>query len=401
MSLLKNGILISKSGFLLSLMLFSIFFTSYFVFSSVIPKYIIPSPEYRLTIQASFYFVIAVTLAVSSFIVDRINKLILIYTSPIATILLTVLLFLSPNVVLRITVLFGIGVFLSLGLLGFLAYFWKLTVPEERGRISGFIGFVALPLNFIVAYLVSPSLDFLGAITLSIAINSGILIIVLFHPKTTMMKEKKNEEGNHFEKRTILLYTIPWVVFSLVNGTLAKNASVSISQQMSSSSYLFLLGLQFGGVIFGCIVGGIIADFFGRRLSLAFSLTSYGTSTALVGIFTSINVLSFVYVLNGLSWGILFTLYIFVVWGDLANGNNCAKMYSIGLATYYLTMGIGLLTQTSLPVVVSSLSTCLLVFLSIMPIVLAPELLSPYFRERMKMRQHMNAAKKISKQSKN
>jgi MFS family permease len=159
--------------------------------------------------------------------------------------------------------------------------------------------------------------------------------------------------------------------------------------------------MQFVGVIFGCIIGGAMADFFGRRLSLGFSLTSYGTSAALVGIFTSNEALSFVYVVNGLSWGILFTMYIFVVWSDLANKDNCAKMYSIGLTTYYITIGIGLLTQISIPIVFSSLATCLLVFLSNIPIMLAPELLPPYFRERMKMKLHMKAVKKIGKQSKN
>jgi MFS family permease len=314
---------------------------------------------------------------------------------------MAVLLFFAPYDVLKIAVLFVVGVFFSIGLLGALTYFWKLTVPEERGRISGLIGFLALPFNFIVAYLVAPGLDFLGTITLSIIINLGILVIVLLKPKKTVLTAKKNEGGNYSEKRTVLLYSIPWVLFSLVNVTLAKNASVSISRQVSSFSYLSLLELQFVGVIFGCIVGGTIADFFGRRLSLAFSLTSYGTSAALVGIFTSNEVLSFAYVANGLSWGILFTLYIFVVWSDLSNKDNCAKMYSIGLTTYYLTMGIGLLTQISIPIVISSLATCLLIFLSNIPIALAPELLSPYFRERMKMRLHMKAVKKIGNQSKN
>jgi len=400
MSLLRNGIIITKRSFLEIILLFSLFFTSYFVFSSLIPKYIVSSSDDSQIIQASVNFVIAVTLIVSSFLVDRINKLGLIRTSSMVSVFMTVLLFFAPNETLRTAVLFVLGIFFSLGIAGFVAYFWKLTVPEERGRISGIIGFVALPFSFIVASLAAPSLDFLGTITLSIIVNLGILMIVVLKPKKEV-STAKNGDGNYFEKRTILLYSIPWVLFSLVNVTLAKNASVWITQQVSSSSYLLLLGLQFVGVIFGCILGGTIADFLGRRLSLAISLTSYGTSAALVALFTSNEMLSFVYVLNGFSWGILFTLYIFVIWGDLANKDNCARIYSIGLTTYYLAVGIGFLTQISVPIVTSSLATCLLVFLLNIPIVLAPELSSPDFRERMKMRQHINAAKKISKQSKN
>jgi hypothetical protein len=361
--------------------------------------HIVPSSDYRFAVQASLNFVIAITFIVSSFFVGRIKKLPLIYTSSLTTLLLTLLLFV-PNDVFKVVILFVIGIFFSLGILGFLTFLWDITVPEERGRISGFVGFIALPLNFIVTYLLAPNLDFLGTIMLGVIINSGILLIALLRPEKTMLTAKKNERKGYFEKRTVLLYLIPWIIFSLVNVTLAKTTSVFVEQQVASSFYLFLLGLQFVGVVLGCIIGGTVADFFGRRYSLAFSLSSYGISAALIGIFASNEVLLLVYLLNGLSWGILFILYTFVVWGDLANKFNCPKMYSLGLTTYYLTIGIGLLTQISIPVVISSLATCLLVFLCNVPIVLAPELLSPYFRERMRIKLHINAVKKISKKSK-
>jgi hypothetical protein len=110
-----------------------------------------------------------------------------------------------------------------------------------------------------------------------------------------------------------------------------------------------------------------------------------------------------VYVANGLSWGILVVMYIFVIWGDLANKENCSKMYSIGFLTFYATQGIGLLPLkqiSEIPLVVSSLVGCLLIFLSNIPIFVAPELLPSDFRERMKLKLHMDAVKKI-KQSRN
>jgi len=399
MSLLKNGIVISKRNFLLNLLLFSIFFTLYFVFSSIITKFVIQLPNDRLIVQASFCFVVAATLTMSSFVVYRINKLVRTYLAPTAIILFTILLYLFPNNIVSIAILFAAGIFLSIGLMSFLMYFWETTVPEERGRISGFIGFVALPSNFAVAYLVAPSLDFLSAAVVSIIFSSVVIAIAPLQTKPSVTAKKK-EKWSYSEKRTILLYSIPWVVFSLVNVTFAKNASASISLQIAPSSYLLILGLQFVGVIFGCIIGGTVADFYGRKLSLALSLTSYGISTVLIGILDNINVIAFAYVLNGLSWGVLFTLYIFVVWGDLANGENCARVYSIGIAIYYLSSGVGLIMQISFPVVIGSLFTCMLVFLSILPIMLAPELLSPYFRERLRIKQHMKAIKKIGRKSK-
>src|SRR3972149_3234920 len=197
--------------FFVSVLLFFIFQTSYFVFSSLVPMYIIPSSDYLLFMQASFHFVIAITILVSSFFVDRINNWVLIYTSSIATILMTVLLLFAPNDVFKIAILFVVGIFFSIGLLGFFAYFWRSTVPEERGRISGLIGFVALPINFIVSHFVAPSLDFLGTMMLSIIVSLGILVIVLLKPKKAVLAAK-NGEGNYPEKRTVLLYSIPWIL---------------------------------------------------------------------------------------------------------------------------------------------------------------------------------------------
>ena len=381
-------------------MLFSFFFTLYFIFSSLIPIYIIPPSNDLQIIQAAINFEFAVTLIVNSFFADRINTLGLIRTSSVATIIMSVFLFLAPNDILKIAILFVIGLFFSLSLSSFITHFWKQTVPEERGRISGLIGFVALPFSFVVALLIAPNLVFFETIMLTILVNLGILLIVLFKPEKEVIAAK-NRDVNYSEKRTVLLYSVPWVLFSLVNVTLAKNASVWIAQQASSSFYLFLLGLQFVGVMFGCLLGGTVSDLLGRRLSLAISLTSYGSSAALVALFASNEVFSFVYIVNGLSWGVLFTLYVFVIWGDLANKDNCAKIYSIGLTTYFLSVGIGFLTPISVSIVTSSLATCLLVFLLNIPIALAPELLSPYFRERMKIRLHMKAVKNIRKHPKN
>jgi MFS family permease len=237
---------------------------------------------------------------------------------------------------------------------------------------------------------------------LSVILSLGTLVAILLRPEKAVLTAKKDERGNHSEKRTVLLYSIPWILFSLINATLAKNISLNILQQVPSSFYLFLTILQAIGVIFGAICGGIIADFFGRRLSLAFSLTLYGISSALAGL-TKINeILSFVYVANGLSWGILLILYSLVVWGDLANKENCAKMYSIGLIILYSTIGVGFLIPISqIPLVVSSLVSCLLIFLSNVPLILAPELLPSDFRERIKLKLHMDTVRKIKKQSQN
>lgn len=78
-------------------------------------------------------------------------------------------------------------------------------------------------------------------------------------------------------------------------------------------------------------------------------------------------------------------------------------MYSIGLITFYLATFIGFLPTAIAQVALmpSALIGCTLIFLSNIPIALAPELLSSDFQERTRLKLHINAVKKINKKSLN
>jgi len=398
---MKNGVLLTKRGFLVAIILYFTFLTWYYVFSIHVLRHVVgSSAENRLIVHSSFNFIIAIPLLLVSFFIHRFNKLRAIYACSIVTSIITILLLFTSNNILGSIIIFVAGIFFSIGQLAFFTYFWNLTVPEERGRVAGLIGFFSLPLYYIVDPLVAETLDFSGIAMLSIILSLGPLVVKLSRPEKALLTAKKDERENYPEKRTVLLYSIPWVLFSLINATLARNISLGIKQQVPSSFYLSLTVLQVIAAVFGTLGGGIIADFFGRRLSLTFSLTLYGISSALAGLVKNYEIFCFVYVANGLNWGILLTLYSLVVWGDLANKESCAKMYSIGLTTFYLAFGIGILLThqvLQIPLIVSALASCLLIFLSNIPLLLAPELLSSDFREKVKLKLYMNVVKKIGR----
>lgn len=399
LSVMKSGILLTKRGFLVNLILSFIFFTFYYVFSIYVLRHIvIPPSENFLMAQAALNLVLAFTLAVTSFFINRINKLLAIYACSITISIVVVLLFFVSNYIFRLTSIFLVGVFFGIGQLAFFTYFWSLTVPEERGRIGGLFGFVFLPFYF-ASIVVAGTLDFPGTIMLSLFLSLGTLLVILVRPKKAVLTAKKEDRGNYPEKRTIFLYAIPWVTFCLINATLAKNISQYISQLIPSSFLIFLSLLQIVAAVFGALGGGIIADFFGRRIALALCVTVYGIGAAFAGLIQNYAIYYFVYAANGLGWGIILTLYSFVVWGDLANKENCGKMYSIGLITFYLATVVGLLPTpiAQISPVESSLISCTLIFLSNVPIVLAPELLSSDFGERIRLKLHMNAVRKINK----
>jgi len=400
-----SGVQLTKRGFLVTMILFFSFFSLYYVFSLFILRHVVgSSTETYLIAEASFNFVIAITILLNSFFIHAPGKIRVIYKYYSATSIVTILLLFTSSIVLRLIIIFVAGVFFSIGQLAGFAYFWSLTVSEERGRVAGLIGFFALPIAYIVGGM-AETFDFFGTIMLGVILSSGILVIRLLRPqKKAILTTKRDEKGCYPEKRTILLYSVPWAVFSLINATLARNVSVYVSESVPFSYYMVLAVLQLVAAIFGALGGGIIADFFGRRLSLVFSLTLYGIASALVGLVKNYEMFAFVYIINGLNWGILLTLYLLVVWGDLASKESCAKTYSIGLIIFYLATGVGILLTyqiSQIPLIISSLVSCLLIFLSNIPLTLAPELLSSDFREKIKLKLYMNVVRRIGKPSQN
>ena len=401
-----TGVRLTKRGFLVTMILHFTFLTWYYVFLLSVLRHAVSSfAETYVMVNASFNFIIAITLLLSSFFIHSFSKLDIIYGCSIATSIVTILLLFPSSIILRLIIIFVAGTFFSLGQLAFFTYFWELTVSEERGRVAGFVGFFSFPI-FLILVSMSETFDFFGAVMLSVILSLATLVIKLLSPrKKAILTTNKDETGYNPEKRTILLYAVPWIVYSLINATLARNMSIHVSQLVPSSYYYMILSIsQLVGAVFGALGGGVISDFFGRRLSLVFSLTSYGIGSALVGLVKNYEMFVFVYVVNGLNWGILWVLYGSVVWGDLANKKSCAKSYSIGLIIFYLATGAGsLLTHqiSQIPLIVSSLVSCLLIFLSNIPLILAPELLSSDFREKIKLKLYMNVVRKIRKQSQN
>jgi MFS family permease len=404
LSILLTGVKLTKRGLSVIMILQFTFITWYYVLPVSVLQHIVgSSTEHFQMAYASFNFVIAITLLLSSFFINRFNKIRILYESSIAISIVTLLLLFATSTLFKLILVFVDGMFFSIGQLASFTYFWSLTVSEERGRAAGLAGFFSL-LFFQLVSLVSLTFDFFWAVLLSFALSIAILSIKLFRPeKKALLTTKKDEKIPSFEKRIVLLYSAPWILFSFVNMTLARNVSMYTSQSVPTSLYMFLLILQALAASFGALSGGTIADFFGRRLSLGFSLTSYGISSALAGLFfENYGVLCFVYAVNGLNWGILWILYGSVVWGDLSNEESCARRYSIGLVTQYLSTSVGfLLTHqiSQIPLVNSSLIGCLLIFLSNIPLLLAPELLSSDFRQRIRFRLYMNVIKKIGRKT--
>jgi hypothetical protein len=123
----------------------------------------------------------------------------------------------------------------------------------------------------------------------------------------------------------------------------------------------------------------------------------YGVSMALRGFTNNVGALFFGFIGEGLTWGIFLVLYLFTIWGDLSNTKNIMKTYTIGLVAFYAAAGIGVLNLFSeFSLVDSTLISCILIFSAIIPIVLAPELLTSDLQEKRRLKKYMDRVRKVA-----
>jgi MFS family permease len=379
---------------------------SFFAWSNIllyrILSYIIgESNEILPILSGSLCFSVSFGIILACFLVQRVPKASLIATWTIFSSVGTILITLIPNTTVRIAIFLLLGAIFGIGLLALFAFFWETTAPEERGRVSGLIGFLSL-LIIPLVYASVGNPDFSVTLILSIILNSATVAVRLLRPKRETIQPVRRDLERHIDKRTVLLYSIPWLAFSLINATLGKTISLYVSHQFDPNSVALLVTLQVIGGSIGALLGGLMADFVGRRPSLVTGLILYGISSAISGLAQSYELFYLSYIGIGLTWGIFLTLYLLVVWGDLANVETRLRMYSIGLVIFYSTTGVGALFGSQLsyvPLMVASIVSCLVIFLSNIPLLFAPELLPQDFRERIRLKSYLSFIKRKTRHS--
>jgi MFS family permease len=399
-----SGVRLSKRNLAaLAIPIFS-FFTWSNILSYRILSYIVGESNEIFPILSGFLcFSVSFGLLLAYFFMQRVSKTSLIATWSMFSSVGTILITLIPNTTLRIVIFLLLGALFGIGLLALFALFWETTVPEERGRVSGLIGFISL-LIYTLVYALVGNPDFFVTLILSIILNSATMAVRLLCPKRETIQSVRRDLERYTEKRTVLLYSIPWLVFSMINAILGKTISLYVSHQFDPNSVALLLTLQVVGGSIGALVGGLMADFVGRRRTLVTGLILYGISSAISGLAQSYEPFYLSYIGIGLTWGIFLTLYQLVVWGDLANTKTCFRMYSIGLVIFYFATGIGSLFGSqfsNIPLMGASIVSCLFIFLSNIPLLFAPELLTRDLSERIRLKSYISLVKRKMRRSSN
>ena len=223
-----------------------------------------------------------------------------------------------------------IGVNFGFGIPTSLSYFSSTTEPRNRVKLGGVLFLVIGVGGFLVSSVATGSYITI-ALVLAIWRASGLLFLILLKPEKRSVLEKPMTYKDVLTNRSFLLYFVPWTMFLIVNSlSFPVIGNKFNSDLVTFSSHLEFVLIGISGAIFGFFV-----DLKGRKRLTVFGSAMLGFGYAILA-FTGGNIVGWwIYTfMDGTAWGVFVMIFIFTIWGDLAEGRNSEKIYAIGLMPY-------------------------------------------------------------------
>jgi len=290
-----------------------------------------------------------------------------------------------------------LGAYFGLGMPTFAGFFAASTEQKNRAKFGGTI-VLLIVLAFPTVTLVGISDTYLTSSILAIWLALGLIFLTYFKPA-----EKKAEQKNRVSYRsvlsnkTFLLYIIPWLMFSLVNDLAMQIIATYFRINFPpyfSENYLIIENILAGGCALAC---GFLADKKGRKRLALIGFALLGIGYASLGLFSRDYFAAWFYVCaDGVAWGAFTMLFITTLWGDIAQEKNSEKYYVLGVLPYLcstfanLSIGTYISNNVSVSTVFSFASFFL--FVSILPLVYAPETLSDKIIKNLELNNYVNSA---------
>jgi MFS family permease len=290
-----------------------------------------------------------------------------------------------------------VGVYFGLGMPVSLAYFASISKETNRSRLGG-IAFLAsfVGVLFLGAMgIVDPKLN---ALVLAVIKIIGLFGVLKIKPIDNIGAQKEEVSYKQILKnKNFLLYFVPWIMFSIVNYITAP----IVSQIFPNLPTLFENSMMAENILAGifAVVSGFVADYMGRRRLVLAGFILLGLGYASLGLFPQ-NILGwwFYTVVDGVAWGIFYTIFLMTIWGDISLGKNSEKFYAIG----YLPFLFSILTELSIGTTISSTisSTAifsfasLFLFIAVLPLAYAPETLPLQFLKSRELQKYIENARR-------
>lgn len=288
------------------------------------------------------------------------------------------------------------GFAFGIGFPSCLALIPLLTSVEKRGQTGGTIFLVTYLVLFLL--IVIAPLD-IFSISLMLAVWRGLgLGIFLLHVKIDdSIKLGSVSYLSILRRGKFFLYFLPWLAFCLVNYFGGQILGQSFGQSMST----LVVTMEFSVGALCCLISGWLMDLKGRKLVIITGLVMLGLGYALLSFFPpNLFVQAFFIIVDSVAFGIFTVAFVFVVWGDMSIGERGEKFYALGSICFHAAVIISLALSPWLKMIDISNAFSLasfLIFLAIVPIFFAPELLPEKVTKEREIRKYVEEAKKVAR----
>jgi len=391
-------------AFFLLLNTFVWYLLIYFTLSSIITKSQFDNQSLDL-FAVYFLAMVVAAIAGSKFPVRARDNLLNVWLllGTLATFLLALIS--SSNPIVNGLVLTFLGVSIGLGLPSCLSYFAKIAAIEKRGLIGGAI-WSAVGVSVLILGLLISVLGTLSVIViLGVWRLTGSLSFLFLNRKHEKVEEQKTSSNlsvsylKIIRKKEILLFLIPWIMFTVIN--FAEKPMLQNFFGVNQYSVVEFAEFVFIGIF--AFIGGLLADIGGRKRVIIAGFVMLGFEYAALSVFsnhTDAVFMSYVFMtLDGITWGLLFSVFFTVVWGDLGEGYEKEKFYILGGVPLLLTNLLSVLITpyaATIPLGTAFTVASFFLFVAVIPLMYAPETLP---EKALKDRDLKSYAEKALKQA--
>ncbi len=268
-----------------------------------------------------------------------------------------------------------LGASIGIGIPTCFSFFANQTTAEGRGKIGAAIFFSIQMLSAIILVFTLGVGTEYAFLILAVWRLLGIVGILFYQPLQKPPEERMISSFSIIKERIFLLYFVSWLLFALVNSIEAPVVEGFFGGAFDNYQIATTLISSFSA-----LMGGVLCDLKGRKIVGILGLAILGIGYAFLSFFSGGATKEWGQILyticDGTAWGILYVIFVFVLWGDQSEGKVREKFYLWGSMPFLFSSFISILVQPfSIPSNTAFPLASFFLFIAILPLIYAPETL--------------------------
>ena len=357
------------------------------------------SSDIRLVLYGLYYVGVAASAIIGSILLPRkrtISLYIWFFVGAGATLLLGIIHTESIPIIALLS--FTMGTSVGIGLPSSLSYFAHSTSVENRGFMGGiiwsFVGFLVLLFAFLTSIL--SQWEMILLLTLW-RLFGGAIFWAATRKRSNFPLQKAPKYIGLIKKREVLLYLFPWIMFSIIN---FAEAPILEKANVFGPNFPNIQLVEWAIVGIVAVMAGLVADTIGRKRIVIAGFIMLGIEYAALSSFSSSPITLYLFlILDGVTWGLLFSAFFTAIWGDLAEDREKEKYYVLGGLPYLLSNFLYIIIKPAAegvsPITAFSFASFFL-FLAVIPLMYAPETLPDKTIKDRELKNYLEKAQKFA-----